>query len=61
MSIHINIPPRPVNVPPISAGRTAKDFLSIEESYPSVVAWARRIGERPAVQRGMQVGDEQLP
>ncbi|CAE7543063.1 yghU, partial [Symbiodinium microadriaticum] len=37
------------------SGLTAKDFLSVEENYPSVVAWALRIRERPAVQRGLQV------
>jgi GST-like protein len=34
---------------------TAKTFLSIEEKYPNCVAWANRISERPAVQRGIQV------
>lgn len=31
----------------------AADFLSVEETYPAVMAWCDRIHERPAVQRGM--------
>ena len=33
----------------------AKEFLSIEENYPHMVAWVNRISERPAVQRGITV------
>lgn len=38
-----------------STGVTAANFLSIIENYPNVNAWADRILERPAVQRGMTV------
>jgi GST-like protein len=38
-----------------SSGVTAVDFLSFVENYPHVVAWVDRIGERAAVQRGLQV------
>lgn len=31
----------------------AADFLSVEESYPVLMAWCDRIHSRPAVQRGM--------
>jgi GST-like protein len=34
---------------------TAKSFLSIDEKYPDMLAWANRVSERPAVQRGVQV------
>lgn len=37
------------------SGLTACEFLSIEENYPHVVAWADRILARPAVQRGLRV------
>lgn len=34
---------------------SASSFLSVEESYPNVMAWCDRIAERPAVQRGLTV------
>jgi len=40
------------------SGITASKFLSIEEKYPHVVAWADRIGAREAVVRGLQVCSE---
>ncbi len=37
-----------------TSGIAAADFLSVDK-YTNVVAWAKRISERPAVQRGLQV------
>jgi len=37
-----------------SSGLGAKDFLKVEQ-YKNAIAWADRIAERPAVQRGLQV------
>ena len=37
-----------------SSGVAAADFLTIDQ-YTNAVAWAQRIADRPAVQRGMQV------
>lgn len=28
------------------------EFLNVEEDYPHVIRWAKKIGERPAVKRG---------
>lgn len=36
-------------------GVDGKMILSVEENYPVLCAWADRIAERPAVQRGLQV------
>ena len=35
--------------------RKAAAFLSVEETYPKLMAWCDRIFARPAVQRGMTV------
>lgn len=37
-----------------TSGVAAADFLSVDK-YTNVVAWAKRVSERPAVQRGLQV------
>lgn len=39
------------------SGVSAAAFLSIAEKFPNCVAWSDRIGQRPAVQRGLQVCD----
>lgn len=33
-------------------GASVQEFLNVESEYPHVLAWARRIQRRPAVQRG---------
>lgn len=38
-----------------ASGVSAASMLSVEQNYPHVIAWADRINERPAVQRGMRV------
>jgi len=38
-----------------SNGVKAGEFLSVEQNYPTVVAWANRLRERPGFQRGLQV------
>jgi GST-like protein len=45
---------------------TAKEFLNIDEEYPNVLCWAKKIAERKAVKRGVLVNrtygeDGQLP
>jgi len=37
------------------SGINAKNFLSIEQNYPSVVAWVDRMNERHGFQRGLMV------
>jgi GST-like protein len=38
-----------------SDGNSARNFLSVDEKYPNMMAWIARIDERPAVQRGLTV------
>ena len=38
-----------------SSGVGACTFLSVLENYPSAVSWAKRLAERPALQRGLNV------